>query len=431
MCRKNNATTLVAALAFSVFFSGCGEDSDFVYLDPVPSRLYINEILASNDFGIADPDFGEFSDWFELYNSGDEEVDLTGMYLTDDASDTTKWKFPSGTIRAGRFLVVWADKKDTVAAGYHTNFKLSADGEEVALFSADLEQIDIVVFGEQTSDTSYARIEDGADTWEMDPTPTPGTNNNGEPLNPQPVFLSAIAYPNRPGATDTVTVVAIVRDDDSVGVYVTWTDGIESEEIPMDEEAPDSFVCVIPPMPLGTTVTWYITAVDADFAVVTSPADAPVTAYTYTVGETTCRVFINEFLASNDSVNADPDHGEYGDWVELYNPGESVIDLSGWHLTDDLSEPAKWTFPQGVEIQAGGYLLVWTDDFDEWNIGIHTNFKLSKGGEEIGLFTDTLVPEDTTVFGTQTKNISSGRSPDGGETWTTFVVPTPAAANQP
>ena len=53
------------------------------------------------------------------------------------------------------------------------------------------------------------------------------------------------------------------------------------------------------------------------------------------------QVVINEFLASNKTINQDPDFYEYADWIELYNAGVSNINLNGYYVTDDLNEPDK------------------------------------------------------------------------------------------
>ena len=73
-------------------------------------QVWINEFAASNSLLIEDPDFGSSSDWVELHNPGTAPVDLTGWYLTDNTSDTTKWAFPEGTsIEGGGFLMLWCD----------------------------------------------------------------------------------------------------------------------------------------------------------------------------------------------------------------------------------------------------------------------------------------------------------------------------------
>ena len=67
----------------------------------------ITEIVANNDESLLDGD-GVSSDWIEIYNAGDEDVDLTGWHLTDDARNLAKWQFPAVSLDAGRYLVLFA-----------------------------------------------------------------------------------------------------------------------------------------------------------------------------------------------------------------------------------------------------------------------------------------------------------------------------------
>ncbi|MDP4276829.1 MAG: lamin tail domain-containing protein [Bacteroidota bacterium] len=138
------------------------------------------------------------------------------------------------------------------------------------------------------------------------------------------------------------------------------------------------------------------------------------------------QVKINEILASNSSVNSDPDYGANADWVELYNAGNTAVNLNGYFITDNLSNPQKYKISKDVNIPAKGYLVIWCDDKAT---GLHTNFKLSASGEEIGLYDATLTPVDTLVFGAQYIDISYGRCPDGGDKWMFYAPPTPAASN--
>lgn len=97
----------------------------------------ISEFVASND-STAEDGFGNDSDWIEIYNAGDEPVDLLGYHLTDKQDELTKWTFPETTmLEPGQFLLVFASSQDSKdPAGYwHTNFKLSSSGEYVALVS--------------------------------------------------------------------------------------------------------------------------------------------------------------------------------------------------------------------------------------------------------------------------------------------------------
>ena len=137
-------------------------------------------------------------------------------------------------------------------------------------------------------------------------------------------------------------------------------------------------------------------------------------------------LYINEFMADNDNVVADP-QGDYDDWIEIYNPIDMDIDLEGFFLTDDLADPAQWAFPDTF-IEAGGFILVWADD-DEGDAGLHTNFKLGASGEEIGLYSPSGETIDSIIFGEQPTDTSYGRIPDGGETWQFMSLPTPGSAN--
>ncbi len=93
---------------------------------------------------------------------------------------------------------------------------------------------------------------------------------------------------------------------------------------------------------------------------------------------------ITEFMAINEDRIVDED-GEYRDWVEIYNYGEAPVDLEGWALTDDEEVLDKWKFPAGRSLAPGEFLVVFASG--KWRDGeeLHTNFKLSKGGEYLAL----------------------------------------------
>ena len=99
--------------------------------------LFVNEIMAVNDSTIAD-EAGEYDDWFEIYNAGEESVRLKGFYMTDKKDNLTKWQFPASDIEIvpGEHMIIWCDE-DQEQGTSHTNFKLSGSGEFVALVSPD------------------------------------------------------------------------------------------------------------------------------------------------------------------------------------------------------------------------------------------------------------------------------------------------------
>ncbi|MDG2399257.1 MAG: CotH kinase family protein [Akkermansiaceae bacterium] len=101
-------------------------------------EVVISEFLASNVSGLTDED-GENSDWIELWNLSGETVDLTGWALTDDADNLQRWVFPKVVLTPGEKLVVFASGKDRTIFDQelHTDFKLSASGEYLALVRPD------------------------------------------------------------------------------------------------------------------------------------------------------------------------------------------------------------------------------------------------------------------------------------------------------
>lgn len=152
-----------------------------------------------------------------------------------------------------------------------------------------------------------------------------------------------------------------------------------------------------------------------------------------TTGYPEVTVVINEWMAGNTSTILDPLDGQYDDWFELYNPGDVPVDLSGFTLTDNLTNPTKWTIPVGFSIQPGGFLLVWADGHPYQNgqgEHLHADFSLSVNGEAIGLFAPNGSAVNTVTFGPQTNNISEGRWPDGSGDRHFMPTPTPGAPNQ-
>jgi hypothetical protein len=143
-------------------------------------------------------------------------------------------------------------------------------------------------------------------------------------------------------------------------------------------------------------------------------------------------VVINEWMASNTSTLPDPVDGQYDDWFELYNSSASTVDLSGYYLTDNLTNKTAWTIPSGTIIPSRSYLLVWADNQTSQNginSDLHANFQLNKSGEAIGLFAPDGTLIDSVTFGAQTNDVSQGRFPDGQGAIYLLSSPTPRAAN--
>ena len=144
-------------------------------------------------------------------------------------------------------------------------------------------------------------------------------------------------------------------------------------------------------------------------------------------------VSINEWMAENTGFLLNPSTGKYDDWFELFNPSGTPADLTGYYLTDTLSDRFQYQIPAGYVVPTNGFLLVWADNKTSANStnspNLHVPFKLDKSGEAIGLFAPDGTAIDAIVFGAQTSNVSEGRYPDGGELRLFMPAPSPKAPN--
>ena len=250
--------------------------------DPV-----ISEFLAKND-GVLKDNNGEYSDWIEIYNPDQDEVNLKGYYLTDSKKNLTQWQFPSVSLPAGGFVIVYAsdtepepiEEVDPLEAKkeilrefdvsdrfinrlteeemdrviirlrevranaeraakerrvrlprrrvpkvyYHANFKLTGDGEYLALVKPDGKTIchDFAPkYPEQVDNVSYGLIKGG-------------TPNNKLDLEQMGRLLEAT--PGMPNSTKLLGIVRPVRFDQTHGYFqkpfaLTLSSGTADAEI--------------------------------------------------------------------------------------------------------------------------------------------------------------------------------------------------------
>jgi hypothetical protein len=141
-------------------------------------------------------------------------------------------------------------------------------------------------------------------------------------------------------------------------------------------------------------------------------------------------IVLNEVLADNGSLtNSD---GTITDWVELYNPSAVPVNLSGYSLSDDPSQPGRWVFPPGSELAPGGFLVVRCDPATPASIAnrpiLNTGFGLNSSGDEMCLFTPGGALFDSVAFGPQAKDFSLGHTPESSSDWE-LTLPTPGSAN--
>ncbi|MCF7976397.1 MAG: lamin tail domain-containing protein [Phycisphaerae bacterium] len=156
------------------------------------SPVQISEFMASNT--LIQDTAGDLDDWIELHNPTDHPVDVGGLCLTDDLTQTRLWQFPVNrtnitTIAAQGYLVVWADN-DVNQGPLHASFKLSQTGEQIGLFSASGETIDTVTYPAQQTNVSWA-FDAVTSQWYAAPYATPGQPNARASAQ---VIISEIMY---------------------------------------------------------------------------------------------------------------------------------------------------------------------------------------------------------------------------------------------
>lgn len=136
---------------------------------------------------------------------------------------------------------------------------------------------------------------------------------------------------------------------------------------------------------------------------------------------------INEVVPSNIAGCAD-EAGEKDDWVELANTGSGILSLAGYSLTDDATNPQKFVFGAGVEIAAGGVLLLWADgDTDQGSN--HLPFKLNAESETLRLYDPDGVLVDQYTWSSAVADQAFARFPDGTGDFAACASPTCGASN--
>ncbi len=191
--------------------------------------LVINEVLADNNGGLSDED-GEYTDWIEIYNYGEEEINLKGYGITTDLEEPFYWTFPDINIYPKSFIIVRAsgkDRKDNLKF-LHTNFKINKKGENLYLTHTSGEIIDSLEVPKSDENISFGRKPDGTSNYAILSKATPGSFNKvniikevipEQRLEP-PIFSCEGGY-----YSDTINL-ELYTEDDSLDIYYTL-DGSE------------------------------------------------------------------------------------------------------------------------------------------------------------------------------------------------------------
>lgn len=143
-------------------------------------------------------------------------------------------------------------------------------------------------------------------------------------------------------------------------------------------------------------------------------------------------VLINEIMADNTRSFEDPDEPEeYPDWIELYNPASYPVNLGGMYLSDDPANAQGYRIPDNITIGPKGYLVFVADEEPEQG-PLHTNFRLSKGGESVTLIDKAARSFrllDQVEYDGLATDVSYGRFPNGEANWQALGAATPGSYN--
>lgn len=148
---------------------------------------------------------------------------------------------------------------------------------------------------------------------------------------------------------------------------------------------------------------------------------------------------VNELIARPHNTFTD-EAGEYDDWIELYNAGDTNINLSGLYMTNDPALPNKFQFASGSPLTVltpGSYKLIWADDSTEQSV-LHTNFKLNDGAGFVGIYTQNASSNgifysliDSVSYPSMNVDHSLAAIPDGSNSFIVTAAPSPNSTNSP
>ncbi len=177
-------------------------------LHTLSNRLVINELMAANVTGLEDGN-GKLSDWLEVKNISDSDINLEGYSVSNDINRLYGWQFPNITLAPGECLLVYASGRDTntSADALHTDFKLKKEGGSLYISDDSGHIISQLEYTEMADDQVYERLDDGS--YAKTYSPTPGSNNDQadreayakkiSERSPGPLLINEVMSKNKTG----------------------------------------------------------------------------------------------------------------------------------------------------------------------------------------------------------------------------------------
>jgi hypothetical protein len=456
--------------------------------EPNTSAVVINEVMASNKGSVPD-EYGNYPDWVELKNLSTEEVDVGGLGLSDALLDGAKYVIPSGTkIAAGGFLVIYCS--GSTENGLYAPFRISSS-EAVVLFDSRGQALDSVSLRAVAEGKTLAL--DGTGNY-LELSPSPGYTNDeagiaafaetlrsGENLG---VVINEFMASNittlgdagglysdwielyNPTSADVDLSGCGISDSldqpmkysfpegtiiKANGYLLIFCSGNESTEngeihVPFSLRSYEEDVVLAGKTgKIADSFSYSRQQADVsmarvpdgtgEFAASHKPTpgypntDDGYAEFTHKLNASLGDIYISEMMGLN--INAYKDaQGEYIDWFELHNAGTAAKNLSGYGVTNDPNNPAKWVFPD-VSVEAGGYLTVYasglpTGDAQKKN-QLDLTYSISSTGEALYLFDPQGNFLNKLNAGAFLPDVSCGRDQNGETVY--YKTATPGSAN--
>lgn len=425
------------------------ENSEAGYLAYAATRMdtgggaIISEVVSGNSFYYnAD---GVACDYVEIQNTTDEALRLAGYMLTDNTQDI-RYVFDSdAVIPVGGYLTVWCTRTPSQRVGTerYADFSISrGGGEEILLLNPDMQTVDRFLTIAVSKNAALIRSDDGAIVSCAYATPgyanTPqgyadylsarfagkgslyiseiATQNTGYPdaaghlydwielhnEDRQSVDLSGYGLSDSPGSVRyTIPAGTILEPDGYYVVYCSAEADTANTIAPFGLSA-DGGETIVLTDPSGVCVDAVSTlAIPANQSMVrqadgTLQPNALATpgyantadgraAYQNNISAEPETLRISEWMSSNGATIADG-RGQFSDWIELVNTGDTPIDLNRFYLTDDPDDRFQFRLPERT-LAPGDYVIVFCSGM-EMVAGeeIHAPFRLSASDETIGLY---------------------------------------------
>lgn len=455
------------------------------------SGIIISEVMSGNK-GVFPDDKGNGSDWVELYNTTDNDVDMRNFALSDDEKKPDKWAFPANiTLKAHGYLIVFlsGDSSSDLEKGIiHCTFKLSSQGEKLLLSSGmPAKTVDSVDIPALPDNFAYA-LKDGS--WQQTADITPGYENSDAGYQ---AFKDSMATGDSTVLINEVMTSNAMTIKDDKGVYTDWVEIINKGSADVNlkgyglsDNPDDTLKWRFPDVTVkagqqllvfcsGIATPYTNGSLYAGFKLSSYSSDVilsdtrgrvldsvkigeissdwsysrvcqngvptgqwvmsslptpgyPNTNSGFTEFENNNQValgdiVISEILSSNNKI--DTGNNSKDDFIEIMNRGGNAVNLNGYGLTDNASNPAKFRFPD-VTLQPGQRITVLANDVASTGGQLSAPFKLGRQGTTVALFNAQDELLDRYFLGTLPENISIGRAE--GSTQIAYFVPT---FNQP